>query len=110
MSTYNSITTSNLKKEFMMQSKYDKKVNSAFNDLWVSHRNFFDDCSFFNYTVQGYLNKEPEENRIKLFKQKVYKRYFLIDFAKACIQIKSAKESRDVSTTISFRKITKGYA
>jgi len=51
-----------------MQTKYDKKVNGAFNDLWTLHRNFFESTNFFNYTVQGYLNKESDEKGISLFK------------------------------------------
>ena len=68
MSTYNSISPVSLKQEFLMQTKSDKKVNAAFNDLWMLYRNFFDDSSFFNYTVQGYLNKESEDKGIKLFR------------------------------------------
>ena len=68
MSTYNSISPVSLKEEFLKQTKSDKIVNAAFNNLWMLYRNFFEDSSFFNYTVQGYLNKESEEKGIRLFK------------------------------------------
>ena len=75
------------------------------------HRNFYPNTHFFNYTVQGYVNKATEEKSYKLFsKQKITKRYLVIDFTKSSLQIKEKKESNEANKTIMFRHLTNGYA
>ena len=51
----------------MNKIKEDPKINKAFNELWLYHRNFYNNIHFFNYTVQGFLSKENEDKGYKLW-------------------------------------------
>jgi len=111
LSSYISISPSSFQEDFIDEIKEDPKLNKAFTDLWLLHRNFYPNTNFFNYTVQGYINKATEEKKYKLFsKQKVNKRYLVIDFTKTNLYLKEKKESLGASKTISFRHLIKSYA
>lgn len=85
-------------------------IQEAYQKLWAWHGKYHLNSEFRNYSMQGYLKKRVQ--KLKFWQKGEYnKRFFILDFTIANIQIKTTKEetNKENIKKVPFRNIISCY-